>query len=286
MSIAGGIHNAPRNGKIATCEVVQIFTGPRNQWAARRFLAREADRFRQAQAETGVTVVCAHDKYLINLASPDRTLFRKSLSAFLGEMRRCDFLGIPMLVAHPGSHVGSGEREGLKRVAEAINRVFDRTPDGRVRICLETTAGQGTSLGYRFEHLADILHQIEDRDRLGICLDTCHVFAAGYPIHTRAGYRKTLRFFDDLLGLDRLSVLHVNDSKRACGSRVDRHEHIGRGCIGTEPFGFFLNDRRFASVPKILETPKASARDDRRNLRILRSLVRARRKERSRPGSG
>ena len=282
VSILGGIHKAPHHGRIATCEVVQIFTRPRNRWVADELPAGEAERLWKAQEETGVRVVCAHDSYLINLASPDRALFRNSLKVFLDEMSRCDLLGIPMLVAHPGSHVGSGERKGLKRVGEALNRIFDRTPDGRVRICLETTAGQGTSLGYRFEHLADILDRVEDRDRLGICLDTCHVFAAGYPIRTQAGYRKTLRAFDELLGLDRLRVLHINDSKRACGSRIDRHEHIGRGCIGTGPFRFFLNDRRFARVPKILETPKSSPRDDRKNLKILRSLVRI--GARNRPG--
>jgi deoxyribonuclease-4 len=282
VSIAGGVHKAPHNGKMATCEVVQIFTRSNSQWRARKLLPGEVEAFRRAQEETGVRVVCAHDSYLINLASPDRALFRKSCNALLEEMKRCDLLGIPTLVAHPGSHVGSGERKGLARVAEALNRVFDRTPSARVTICLETTAGQGTSLGYRFEHLARIVDQVEHRDRMNFCLDTCHVFAAGYPIETRGGYRKTMKAFNDMLGLDRLRVIHLNDSKRAFDSRVDRHEHIGRGCIGIEAFGFFLNDRRLAKVPKILETPKKSHREDRMNLRTLRSLV----KDRSRKGPG
>lgn len=285
VSIAGGLHNAPHNGKAATCEVVQIFTRSRNQWRGRRLLPGEIERFREAQEETKVKVVCAHDIYLINLASPDNAVFRKSLNALLDEMKRCDLLGIPLLVAHPGSHVGSGEGTGLRRIAEGLNRVFDRYPDGRVTICLETTAGQGSSLGHRFEHLADILGRVEDEDRIGVCLDTCHIFAAGYPISTPAGYRATLRSFDHILGLERLRIIHLNDSKKGIGSRVDRHENIGGGCIGKEPFGFFLNDRRLSRIPKILETPKKSPRDDRINLKRLRSLLRDRQARRPAPTS-
>ncbi len=280
VSIAGGLHNAPHNGKAGGCEVVQIFTRSRNQWGTRKILPGEVEAFRLAQEETKVRVVCAHDGYLINLASPDKALFRKSWVALLEETRRCDLLGIPLLVAHPGSHVGSGEGKGLARIAEALNRIFDRSPDGKVTICLETTAGQGTSVGHRFEHLAHILDRVENEDRMDICLDTCHIFAAGYPIKTREGYRETMKTFDDVLGLERLRVIHMNDSKKDPGSRVDRHEHIGRGRIGKEAFGFFLNDRRLARVPKILETPKASPLDDRRNLKRLRSLVKGRKKRR------
>ena len=277
VSIAGGLHNAPYNGKAATCEVVQIFTRSRSQWKAGRLAPEDIEKFRQAQATTKVQVVCAHDIYLINLASPDKALFKKSWFALLDEMNRCDLLGIPLLVAHPGSHVGSGEDKGLKRVVEALNRVFERSPEGKVTICLETTAGQGTSLGCRFEHLAEILYRVENRTRLDICLDTCHIFAAGYPIKTRRDYRKTMKAFDDILGLERLRVIHMNDSKTGLGSRIDRHEHIGRGCIGKDPFGFFLNDRRLVRVPKILETPKKSPQDDRSNLKRLRSLLQGKR---------
>ena len=285
VSIAGGIHNAPHNGKKATCDVVQIFTRSRNQWRARRIVAREVDKFREAQEETGVKVVCAHDNYLINLPSPERALFQKSCNAFIEEMKRCDLLGIPILVAHPGAHVGSGENKGLERITEALNRIFDRTPDNKVTICLETTAGQGTALGYRFEHLAELLDKVEESDRLALCLDTCHVFVAGYPIRTQSGYRTTMKAFDDLLGLERLLIIHMNDSKRDLGSRVDRHERIGKGCLGTEPFGFILNDRRLAKVPKILETPKKSLRDDRQNLRTLRSLIKDRKRKGRKPSS-
>lgn len=280
VSIAGGLHHAPHNGKQATCEVVQIFTRSRNRWRAKKLLSREVEKFREAQEETAVKVVSAHDSYLINLASPDNSLFRKSCNTLLEEMKRCDLLGIPFLVAHPGSHVGSGETRGLKRIAEALNRILERAPDSKVTICLETTAGQGSALGHRFEHLADILDQVENEDRLDVCLDTCHIFAAGYPIKTRTDYRATMKAFDDVLGLERLRIIHMNDSKRGLGSRVDRHENIGRGRIGKDPFGFFLNDRRLDGVPKILETPKASPLDDRRNLKRLRSLVKGRKKDR------
>ncbi len=283
VSIAGGLHNAPHNGKAATCDVVQIFTRSRTQWTAGRLPPQDVEKFQQAQEATKVRVVCAHAIYLINLASPDKALFRKSWRALLDEMNRCDLLGIPLLVAHPGSHVGSGEEKGLKRVAEALNRALARSPDGKVTICLETTAGQGTSLGHRFEHLAEILHRVEHRIRVDTCLDTCHIFAAGYPIQTRKEYRATMKAFDAVLGLGGLRVIHMNDSRRDLGSRVDRHEHIGRGRIGKEPFGFFLNDRRLARVPKILETPKKSPRDDRINLKRLRSLVK--RKQAASPGT-
>ncbi len=274
VSIAGGLHNAPHNGKAATCDVVQIFTRSRNRWRARRIPPVEIERFLRAQDETGVKVVCAHAIYLINPASPDKALFRKSWLGLLEEADRCDLLGIPLLIAHPGAHGGSGQERGIERVAEALNRVFDRSPAGKVTVCLETTAGQGTSLGSRFEHLAEIRNRVDDGSRVAVCLDTCHLFAAGYPIRTWPGYRATLQSLDEILGLENLRVIHMNDSKNGPGSCVDRHEHIGRGRIGKEPFGFFLNDRRLRSLPKILETPKTTPRDDRVNLKRLRSLLR------------
>lgn len=277
VSIAGGLHNAPHNGLEATCEVVQIFTKTSNQWRERTVTRAEVKRFVEAQEATGVRVVAAHDSYLINLASPDGALFKRSCTAFAAEVRRCNRLGIPNLVMHPGAHVGSGVDRGLQRVAEALNRVLDRDPRGGVAICLETTAGQGTGLGSRFEELAEILDRLERPDRAGICLDTCHLFAAGYPLRTLEGYRNTLRAFHRTIGLDRLRVIHMNDSRKPRGSRVDRHARIGEGRIGKRPFGHFLNDRRLARVPKILETPKETAQEDRESLDLLRSLVRRRR---------
>ncbi len=273
VSISGGVYNAPYNGKEATCDVVQIFTKSSNQWRAKILTDEDAQKFGQAQQETGVKVACAHDSYLINLASPDKNLFKKSYDAFFEEMKRCDFLGIENLVMHPGSHVGSGEEAGLKRIADAFNRILDADPDGKVTICLETTAGQGTNLGYRFEHLAQIIDMAENKDRFGVCLDTCHIFAAGYAVKTEKEYKATIKEFNNVLGLDRLKIIHFNDSKKDFASRVDRHEYIGKGYIGKEPFGFFLNDKRLSEIPMILETPKKSADDDIVNLRILRSLI-------------
>ncbi len=274
VSISGGVFNAPYNGQEATCDVVQIFTKSSNQWRAKPLTDEDVEQFRMAQKETGVKVACAHDSYLINLASPDEALFAKSCEAFFEEMKRCDLLGIENIVMHPGSHVGSGEEVGLRKIAESFNRMFDSDHDGRVTICLETTAGQGTNLGYRFEQLARIMDLVDNKERLGICLDTCHIFAAGYPIQTEKEYRATIRELDTVIGLNRLRIIHFNDSKREFGSRVDRHEHIGQGHIGKQPFGFFLNDRRLAKIPKILETPKESAEEDIKNLKILRSLIR------------
>ena len=276
VSIAGGVYKAPANGKEALCEVVQIFTKSSNQWRAKELTDEDATRFEAAQKETGVRVVCAHDSYLINLASPDSTLYDRSCEAFTVEMARCDFLGIENLVMHPGSHVGSGEETGLKRIAEAFNRIIGGDPSGRVTICLENTAGQGTNLGYRFDQLAQIIDMVENRDRFGICLDTCHTYASGYDIKSESSYRKTMKAFDEIIGLDRLRIIHFNDTKKDLSSRVDRHEHIGQGFLGQEPFGFFLNDRRLKQIPKILETPKDSAAEDIANLKTLRALIKKR----------
>lgn len=274
MSIAGGVYNAPLHGEKATCDVVQIFTKNNNQWKAKELTDEEVERFFEEQKRTGVKVVCAHDSYLINLASPDRTIFDKSYTAFKIELERCDRLQVPNLVMHPGSHVGSGEEAGINKIAEAFNRIFDDLPDNKTVVCLETTAGQGTNLGYKFEQLAAIIEKVEDKDRMGICLDTCHVFAAGYPLIDEKEFKATVRDFNKIIGLKKLQVIHLNDSKKPFGSKVDRHEHIGKGTLGLEPFRNLLNDRRFNRVPKILETPKEKdLKEDIENLKILRSLI-------------
>ncbi|MFH1699313.1 MAG: deoxyribonuclease IV [Candidatus Zixiibacteriota bacterium] len=273
MSIAGGVFNAPHHGLEATCDAIQVFTKSSNQWKAKPLTDDDIEKFHKAQKETGVKVVCAHDSYLINLASPDDTLFEKSVNGFAEEMKRCDMLGIENLVMHPGSHVGSGEVNGIIRIANAFNKIMNANPDGKVTICLETTAGQGTNLGYTFEQLAQIIELTENKDRMGICLDTCHIFTAGYKFSTEKEYKATIKKFDNIIGLNRLKVIHLNDSRKDFGTKVDRHEHIGKGFIGKEPFGFFLNDRRLKKIPMILETPKESAKEDIENLRILRSLI-------------
>jgi deoxyribonuclease-4 len=193
---------------------------------------------------------------LINLASPDETLRRRSIEAFIDEVRRADQIGAAYLVTHPGAHMDSGEDAGLTKVAAALDEVQQRCVDVKVRILLETTAGQGSSLGHRFEHLARILEVVREPGRLGVCFDTCHVFAAGYSMETKADYQNMMREFDRLIGLSRIKVFHLNDSKKPLGSRVDRHEHIGRGCLGLEPFRFLVNDPRFRNRPMILETAK------------------------------
>ncbi len=274
MSIAGGVFNAPGLGQIATCEVIQVFTKSSNQWKAKTLTDEDIQKFFDAQKETGVKAICAHDSYLINLASPDKTLHQKSYDAFKIELERCHLLKIPYLVMHPGSHVGSGEEAGLKKMAESFNRLFDELPDNKTIVCQETTAGQGTNLGYKFEHLAKVVDMVEDKKRMAVCLDTCHIFAAGYPLQEEKDYKKTMKEFNQILGLNNLKVIHINDSKKPFGSRVDRHEHIGEGYLGLEPFRHVMNDNRLKKIPKILETPKGDDhQEDIANLKKLRSLI-------------
>jgi len=273
MSIAGGFHHAFVRGARAGCRTLQIFLKNSNQWKGKNLTEEDRELFRAAQAESGIRPVVAHNSYLINLASPDTTLYQKSLEAFVEEIRRADFLGVPLVVLHPGAHMGAGATEGISRVARALNTTLARV-EAPVRILLETTAGQGTCLGHKFEHLAAILDRIRDSDRVGICVDTCHVFAAGYDIRTERGYRQTMRELDRLIGTERICVVHVNDCKKGLGCRVDRHAHIGKGFIGLGAFRYLLNDRRFASVPKILETPKGKdLAEDKMNLATLRMLA-------------
>jgi len=274
MSIAGGVDRAFDRALSVGCETMQIFTKSSNQWRARPFRDGEVERFHQLGRESGVWPVVAHDSYLINLASPDRALWSKSLEALVIELGRCAALGIRHLVIHPGAHRGAGEKAGLRRIADAINEAFERTHKMAVEIVLEITAGQGTSLGHRFEHLAQLVEWSTDKARMGVCFDTCHAVAAGYDFRTRQGYEATFREFDQVVGLDLLRVFHLNDSKRALGSRVDRHEQIGQGALGLEPFRMLLNDARFQHLPMILETPKGpDMQEDRENLAVLRSLM-------------
>jgi deoxyribonuclease-4 len=274
-SIAGGIDNAITRGQTATCDVVQIFNKSNNQWRAKKLGTEEVERYFAAQEETGVTVACSHNSYLINLASPDETLNEKSYTAFKVEVERCNLLKIPNLVFHPGSHVGSGEEPGLELIARNLNRLCDEIPDNTVTLCLEATAGQGSNLGYRFEQLAYIIDRVDNDAHIGTCLDSCHIFAAGYPISDSADYAETMRQFDTIVGRARLKIFHINDSKRELGSKVDRHEHIGQGEIGPSGFVNIVNDPAMATVAMILETPKGDdLQEDIDNLKLLRSMVR------------
>jgi deoxyribonuclease-4 len=280
MSIAGGLHRAPLRGKETGCEVIQVFTRNRNRWNSVKLSQKDIDLFHKACEETAILPVAAHNSYLINLASTRPHVSEKSFRALLEELERTELLKIPYLVLHPGAHLGSGERRGLRHIAEAIDRVHDRTKDYRVKILLETTAGQGTSLGYRFEHLAKILELAVSRERLGVCLDTCHVFAAGYDFRTHKTYGQLVKEFDKIVGLNRLMLFHINDSKNDLGSRVDRHEHPGSGFVGFQGFSFFLNDPRFAHLPFLIETPKGKDEKgvdlDIVNLNVLRRLIKKR----------
>jgi len=274
MSIAGGFDLAAKRGEAVGCTAIQIFTKSSNQWAARPFSDEEAARFKAEIARAGITEVVAHDSYLINLCSPDDRLWSKSIEACVDELLRCKRLGVRWLVAHPGGHMGQGEPFGVRRMAEAIDAIHDRVPAGESSLAIETTAGQGTVIGYRFEQIADVIARTKDPRRIGVCLDTCHVFAAGYDLRTPRGYEDTLRGFDAALGLGRLRAVHVNDSKKDLGCRVDRHEHIGKGFLGLAAFRLLMNDARLISLPLVLETPKEDdCREDVENLTTLMGLV-------------
>jgi deoxyribonuclease-4 len=273
MSIAGGIYRAFERGAQAGCRTVQVFLKNSNRWEAKPLTDLDRELYLQAQKKYGIQPVIAHDSYLINLASPDERLYRKSQDAFIGEMQRAEFLGIPYLVLHPGAHTGSGDDSGIRRVVEALNAAMDSVGSS-VTILVENTAGQGTCLGHSFSHLAAIMGQLNHPERAGVCLDTCHLFAAGYEIRSKRDYKRTMQEFDRLIGLQKIKALHLNDSKKDIGSRVDRHCHIGQGFIGLEAFRYIVNDRRFIEVPKILETPKGpDLEEDRMNLATLHSLL-------------
>lgn len=273
MSIAGGIHYAFERGVDAGCRALQIFLKNSNQWRAKTLTNEDRRLYAEAREKSGIKPVVAHSSYLINLASPDAGLRRKSVAAFVEELERANFLGVPAVVLHPGAHKGVGEAPGITAVAQALNQALDQVAPP-VSVLLENTAGQGSSIGYSFEQLAAILEEVLDKDRIGFCLDTCHLFAAGYDISTEAGYRKTLRLFDRMIGAGKIRAFHLNDCRKPLGSRVDRHTHIGKGFIGLEAFRCLVNDRRFTAVPKILETPTGDdLKYDLMNLRTLRSLA-------------
>lgn len=259
MSVAGGLHNAVTAAVEHGCGTVQIFTKNANQWAAKPLQDADIATFKKAVKQAKLKFPTAHDSYLINLASPDDALYRKSIAAFTEEVQRAEALGLSYLVTHPGAHSGTGVEAGTKRVVKALDEVNKRCSGFKVKVLLETTAGQGSCLGAKFEEIAAMLDGVKDRKRLGVCLDTCHVLAAGYSIHTPDGYAATFDEFDDRIGLSTLKLFHVNDSVKPLGSRVDRHAALGQGCVGLEAFRRLVNDERFVKLPMILETPKEDA---------------------------
>lgn len=273
MSIAGGVWNALRAGESVGCEAVQVFTKSSRQWASAPLKEEDVREFRDAWEAGPIHTVIAHDSYLLNLGAPDRELRKKSVAAFVDEMERCETLAIPWLVAHPGAHTGQGEEAGLRTIARSLDAVHRRCQGYRVRVALEITAGQGTNLGHRFEHIRRIMDGVKESERLRVCFDTEHAFAAGYDIRTREGYERTFEEFDEKVGLGLIAAFHLNDSKKELNCRVDRHEIIGKGHIGLEAFRLLVNDRRFFGLPMCLETPKGKdLKEDRETLELLRSF--------------
>jgi deoxyribonuclease-4 len=275
MSIAGGVGNAFLEGKKVDCDAIQIFTKSSRQWASKPYTNEEIERFHINRKETGIGTVVAHDSYLLNMGSPDTALRTRSIAAFIDEFERCEVLGVTNLIAHPGAHVGAGELDGMKTIAKSLDEIHRACPGYKTKITLEITAGQGSNLGYRFEQIASIIDATKESDRLRVCFDTEHAFAAGYDIRTKEGYERTIGEFDEAIGIELLAAFHLNDSKKEFNSRVDRHEHIGKGFIGVEAFRLLMNDRRFWGLPMCLETPKGpDLKEDRENLTLLRSLIR------------
>ncbi len=285
MSVAGGLPRAVERAIVHRCEALQIFAKNASQWRGRVLPAEEIRAFRAAVKASGIAPVVSHASYLINLASTSGALRAQSMEAMGDELDRAEALGLLGVVLHPGCYTAGSEAEGLKLIATGLADLLRERPRGKTMVLLEHTAGQGTALGATFEQLASIIAKMNDHRRVGVCLDTCHLLASGYDIVTPEGYARTFTQFGRLVGFDRLRAFHLNDSKKPLGSRVDRHEHIGRGCLGLEPFRRIVNDKRFRGLPMLLETPKAEGKPkgaievdplDRANLATLRGLIGAR----------
>ena len=274
MSIAGGVSEALVRGRDTGCECIQIFTKSSRQWASKPYSAEEVEAFRTAQAATGIRTVVAHDSYLLNLGAPDEKLRQRSVGGFIDELERCELLGVPYLIAHPGAHVGAGEETGIKTIARSIDEAHKACSGLKVKVALEITAGQGSNLGYKFDQMGAIFDAVKENERLRLCFDTEHAFAAGYDLRTDEGYERTFAELEQHIGLKRLAAFHLNDSMKPFHSRVDRHEHIGKGHLGLEAFRRLLNDPRFAGLPMCLETdPGPEMKDLVADLRQLHQLL-------------
>ena len=282
MSVAGGLPRAVDRAVAHRCDALQIFAKNANQWRGREVPVQEIREFRAKVKACGIWPVVSHASYLINLATTDAALRQQSLDAMGDELDRAEALGLLGVVLHPGCFTAGNEADGLELIAEGLLDLLRERRRGRTMVLLEHTAGQGTSLGSTFEQLASIIGKMNDHRRVGVCLDTCHLLASGYDICSLEGYASTFKQFERLIGFERLKVFHLNDSKKPLGSRIDRHQHIGQGCLGLEPFRRIVNDRRFRALPMLLETPKTEGRSpnviaidplDERNLNTLRALV-------------
>jgi len=286
MSVAGGLPRAVERAVVHKCDALQIFAKNASQWRGRAIPADEVAEFRSRVSAAGLQSVVSHASYLINLASTADTLREQSRAAMADEIDRAEALGLLGVVLHPGCYTSGSATEGIRLIANNLRDLLDERPAGQTMVLLEHTAGQGSAIGSRFEELAEIIARMEGHPRVGVCLDTCHLLASGYDIASDAGYRRTFIEFGKVVGFERLKAFHLNDSKKPLGSRVDRHEHIGRGCVGLNGFRRLVNDRRFAKIPMLLETPKAAGKAtgrievdplDEENLNTLRALVRRRR---------
>ena len=274
MSVAGGLQTAFERGMSIGCTTMQIFVKNANTWTGKPLTPDAVASYKAAAAKATIAPVVAHAAYLINLCARSDEVLRRSRQGLADELLRCSMLGVDGLVVHPGAHMGAGEADGLRRIAESLNVIHAQQPAATTRILLETTAGQGTTLGYRFEQLRRIMDLVDEQARVAVCIDTCHLFAAGYPIHTEDGWERTMGELEDTIGLENLRAVHVNDSKRELGSRIDRHDHIGKGRLGEGAFRSVMNDPRLYDVPKILETEKSEdMHEDVENMARLRALV-------------
>jgi deoxyribonuclease-4 len=274
VSIAGGVSQSLARGQQIGCDCIQIFTKSSRQWAAKPYSGEEIEAFKSAQAETGIKMVIAHDSYLLNLGAPDDKLRKRSVEGLIDELERCESLAVPFLIAHPGAHVGSGEDAGITTVARSIDEAHKSCAGFKTRVALEITAGQGSNLGYSFAQMERIFDAVKENDRLWLCFDTEHAFAAGYDLRSVEGYERTFTELDERVGIERVVAFHLNDSLKPFHSRVDRHQHIGKGYLGVEPFDRLLHDPRFLGIPMCLETePGPDMKDIAEDLATLRKLV-------------
>jgi deoxyribonuclease-4 len=276
MSIAGGLYTAFERGERVGCTAIQIFTKNSNQWKDPVLSSEDVAKYREAKNKSKVRLVVSHNSYLINLCGASDYLLENSRKSFIEEIKRCGVLEIEYLIFHPGAHTAMDRKEAVQTVAESLNHAHNSTKNNRVITLIETTAGQGTTLGSSFEEIADMISFVKDKERVGVCIDTCHIFAAGYDIRTKESYDKTMADFDRLIGFRMLHAIHLNDAKKPLNSHIDRHEHIGKGEIGKAAFSFIMNDDRFVGIPKLLETPKGDDgyKMDVVNLKALKSLIR------------
>lgn len=273
MSIAGGVSQALVRGHDGGCECIQMFTKNHRQWAAKPYPKEEIESFRKTQPELGIQIVIAHDSYLVNMGAGEGELRKKSVAGVIDELERCELLGVPLLIAHPGAHVGTGEEVGIANIARAIDEAHAACPGYQVKIALEITAGQGSNLGYKFEHMGQIIDSVKDNGRLRLCFDTEHAFASGYDLRSEEGYERTFAELDQYVGIELLAAFHINDSAKPLNSRVDRHEHIGKGHLGVDVFRRLVNDSRFNGLPMCLETdPGTDNKDILADLKLLFEL--------------